>query len=139
MNYWLAKSEPSVFSYADLESRSREPWDGVRNFTAAKHLRAWQPGDRIFIYHSGDERAVIGVAEVISPPYPDPTATDPRWVAVDVRPLYRLRQPVTLRQIKQNPDFAAWELLRQSRLSVMPVTPEHWQKVHALGSTSPAE
>jgi len=137
MNYWLAKSEPTVFSYADLEQRIREPWDGVRNFAAAKHLRSWQPGDLVFIYHSGSERAIIGVAEVISPPYPDPTADDPRWVAADVAPRYRLQQPVTLQTIKQDPHFADWALLRQSRLSVMPVTAAHWQLLHQLANTQP--
>jgi predicted RNA-binding protein with PUA-like domain len=132
MSYWLAKTEPETFSYADLERLKKDMWDGVRNFTAAKHIKAMQPGDLILIYHSGKEKAIVGVAEAVSAPYPDPTSTDPRFVTIDVIPRYRLNRPVSLREIKARPEFAEWELVRQSRLSVMPVTASHWQLIMQL-------
>ena len=132
MNYWLAKTEPETFSYADLEEKQKDMWDGVRNFTAAQHINNMRPGDRILIYHSGKEKAVVGVAEVVSSPYPDPTSADARFVTVDVIPSYPLNRPVTLKEIKALPDFADWELVRQSRLSVMPVSIERWQLIRQL-------
>lgn len=135
MAYWLMKTEPDEFSYADLESRGREPWNGVRNMTALKHMRAMAPGDLFLFYHTGNERAVVGVGRVDTAAYPDPSETDPRWVMVDVVPAYRFTQPVTLSAIKADERFAAWELVRQSRLSVMPVPPELWQAVHEMGNT----
>jgi predicted RNA-binding protein with PUA-like domain len=133
---WLAKTEPDEFSYEDLERRGREPWTGVRNATALKHMRAMQPGDTVMIYHTGNVKAIVGVAEVVTAAYPDPTAEDPKHVAVDVVPRYRFVRPVTLSEVKANPAFAAWELVRQSRLSVMPVSGEHWELLHELGETA---
>lgn len=130
------KTEPEEFSYADLEQRGREPWNGVRNPTALKHMRAMQVGEEVLIYHTGNERAVVGVAQVITAAYPDPGAGDERFVVVDVAPVYRFERPVALAEVKADPDFAAWELVRQSRLSVMPVSPEHWRKLHSMGNTS---
>jgi predicted RNA-binding protein with PUA-like domain len=135
MPYWLMKTEPEDFSYLDLERRGREPWNGVRNATALKHMRAMQPGDLFLFYHTGREKAVVGVGHVVTPPYPDPQAGDPRFAVVDVVPAYRFQTPVTLAAIKADPAFAGWELVRQSRLSVMPVAPELWQYLHALGQT----
>ena len=132
MSFWLAKTEPETFSYADLERLKKDMWDGVRNFTAAKHIKAMQPGDLILIYHSGKEKAIVGVAEAVSAPYPDPTANDPRFVAVDIVPRYRLTRPVTLHEIKALDEFADWELVRQSRLSVMPVPANLWQLIMNL-------
>ncbi|WP_371377904.1 EVE domain-containing protein [Sporomusa aerivorans] len=132
MSFWLAKTEPETFSYADLERLKKDMWDGVRNFTAAKHIKAMQPGDLILIYHSGKEKAIVGVAEAVSAPYPDPTATDPRFVTVDIVPRYRLTRPVTLHEIKALDEFADWELVRQSRLSVMPVPANLWQLIMNL-------
>ena len=129
MSFWLAKTEPESFSYSDLERLGRDMWDGVRNFTAAKHLGSMTSGDQVFIYHSVSEKAIVGVAEVVSEPYPDPTADDHRFVTVDMIPRYRLTRPVTLAEIKAIPDFADWELVRQSRLSVMPVSKERWQLI----------
>lgn len=135
MAYWLMKTEPDEFSYGDLESRGREPWNGVRNFTALKHMRAMQPGDPVLIYHTGNERAVAGVGQVVGDAYPDPEAGDERFVIVDVAPLYRFRRPVTLAEIKADERFADWELVRQSRLSVMPVSEERWRWLHDMGET----
>ncbi|HWR43382.1 EVE domain-containing protein [Sporomusa sp.] len=132
MSFWLAKTEPDTFSYADLEHLKKDMWDGVRNFTAAKHIKNMHPGDLIFIYHSGKEKAIVGVAEAVSEPYPDPTSSDPRFVTVDVIPRHRLTRPVTLREIKALPNFSNWELVRQSRLSVMPVSESHWQLITKL-------
>jgi Protein of unknown function DUF55. len=133
--YWLMKTEPEEFSYDDLERKSPEVWDGVRNTVAARHLRAMKPGDLFLFYHTGDERAIVGVGRIVSEPYPDPTAPEGNWVAVDVAPAYRFRSPVTLAAIKADPRFADWALVRQPRLSVMPVTPEQWAWLHALGQT----
>lgn len=138
MGYWLMKTEPEVFSYSDLEKKAPEPWDGVRNAAAAKHMRAMQPGDLFLFYHTGNERAVVGVGRVLSQPYPDPTAESGNWVAVDTAPGYRFQSPVTLAAIKADPRFADWALVKQSRLSVMPVTPEQWAWLHEMGQTAPA-
>lgn len=127
--FWLLKTEPGEYSYADLEAAGRDRWDGVKNPTALRHLRAMVPGDRAFIYHTGRERAVVGVAEVVSPPYPDPDGDDPRWVVVDVLPRGRLVQPVSLATIKAESAFVGWELVRLPRLSVMPVPPAHWERI----------
>lgn len=136
MSYWLAKTEPTTFSYDDLERLKKDMWDGVRNFTAAKHIRSMKPGDLIYIYHSGEEKAIVGVAETVSEPYPDPTSSDPRFVTIDVIPRYRLKRPVTLREIKALHDFSNWELVRQSRLSVMPVSENHWLLIQKLSEHS---
>jgi predicted RNA-binding protein with PUA-like domain len=133
--YWLLKTEPGEFSYADLERLGRDRWNGVRNFAALGNMRKMAATDLAFIYHTGDEKAIVGVAEVVSPPYPDPGAGDDRFLVVDVAPRYRLARPVTLKEIKADPVFAAWELVRLARLSVMPVTETHWQKVLALAAT----
>jgi predicted RNA-binding protein with PUA-like domain len=138
MAYWLMKTEPEEFSYADLERKGREPWNGVRNPTALKHLRTMAAGDQFLFYHTGNERAVVGVGAVVQAAYPDPQAGDPRFVVVDVVPAYRFKQPVTLAAIKADSAFAQWELVRQSRLSVMPVSLEHWAQLHAMGETPTA-
>lgn len=132
MAYWLAKTEPEEFSYSDLERLGRDRWNGVRNFKALSHLRRMQPGDEVFIYHTGKEKAIVGVGKTASTAYPDPAAEDERFVVVDITPAYRLPRPVTLREIKANPVFAAWELARLPRLSVMPVSAEHWRLVHQI-------
>lgn len=132
MAYWLAKTEPESYSYTDLERLGRDRWNGVKNFAALKHISKMVPGDLVFIYHTGKEKAIVGVAEVVSPAYQDPDETDDRFILADVEPRYRLGRPVTLKEIKANPVFQQWELVRQSRLSVMPVTPEHWQMLHSM-------
>lgn len=132
MAYWLAKTEPESFSYADLQQLGHDRWNGVKNFAALKHIKNMKPGDLLFIYHTGKEKAIVGVAEIVSPPYPDPNETDSRFIVVDVEPRYLLSRPVTLKEIKATTAFHSWELVRLSRLSVMPVTQEHWQLVHVI-------
>jgi predicted RNA-binding protein with PUA-like domain len=129
MNFWLLKTEPDHYSYADLERDGATIWDGVANNTALMHIRTMQPGDLALIYHTGDQRQAVGLAEITSPPYPDPRAGDPKLVVVDLRPLRRLPQPVTLAAVKADPAFADFALVRQGRLSVVPVTPEQWRKL----------
>jgi predicted RNA-binding protein with PUA-like domain len=129
--YWLLKTEPGSYSFADLERDGTTPWDGVRNAAALKHLREMRPGDQVLIYHTGSERQAVGLAEVCSEPYPDPQATDGPPV-VDVRVLRRLTRPVALATIKAEPFFADFALVRQGRLSVVPVAPEQWERLLAL-------
>jgi len=135
MNYWLLKTEPETFSYADLESLGSDRWNGVRNFRALKYMRAMEPGDQLFIYHTGKEKAIMGVAVVLTSAYPDPEEQDTRYVVIDVKPVYMLNRPVTLQEIKSNSFFADWVLVKQPRLSVMPVTPAHWLEIHNLSNT----
>lgn len=132
MGYWILKTEPQAYSYADLSREGGTIWDGVSNNVALKHLRAMRPGDQALIYHTGDERRAVGLAEVTSAPYPDPQYNDPRLVVVDVRPLRPLPRPVELATIKADPFFAEFALVRQGRLSVVPVTPEQWSRLLAL-------
>lgn len=136
MTHWLMKTEPESFSYADLERLGKDRWNGVRNFKALKYMRQMQVGDLVFVYHTGKEKAIVGVAEVAKPFYPDPEAGDPRFIMVDVAPRYPLARPVTLKEIKQNPFFEEWELVHQPRLSVMPVREDHWEKVLELACIS---
>lgn len=126
MAYWLMKSEPHVYSWDDLVRDGATDWDGVRNNAARLHLRAMQPGDEAFFYHSGDERQVVGIMTITGPGKPD--GEDGAWVKVPVAPV-RALAPVTLKAIKAEPDLARMELIRQSRLSVSPVRPEEWAKV----------
>ena len=123
MAYWLMKSEPSSYSWDDLVRDGGTDWDGVRNNAARLHLRAMQPGDEAFFYHSMTDRAVVGVMRVTAPGKPD--GADGSWVKVPVEPVRALR-PVTLAQIKAEPTLAKMELIRQSRLSVAPVRDEEW-------------
>jgi predicted RNA-binding protein with PUA-like domain len=127
--FWLLKTEPEHYSYADLERDGTTVWDGVGNNTALMHIRTMQPGDLALIYHTGAERQAVGLAEITSAPYADPQAGDPKLVVVDLRPLRRLPQPVTLAAVKADPEFADFALVRQGRLSVVPVTPEQWSKL----------
>lgn len=133
MAYWLVKTEPSVFSWDDLVRLGRDRWDGVRNWAALRHIAAMQPGDQALFYHTGDERQVVGVCRVVSTPYPEPGQDHPKVVVVDVEPISRLAHPVTLAAIKADPAFAAWELVRQSRLSVMPVPEDLWRRIQGMG------
>jgi len=127
--FWLLKTEPEHYSYADLERDGATVWDGVANNAALLHIRSMQPGDLALIYHTGDQRQAVGLAEITSAPYPDPQAGDPKLVVVDLRPLRQLPQPVTLAAVKADPAFADFALVRQGRLSVVPVTPEQWGKL----------
>ena len=130
--FWLLKTEPEAYSYADLERDGATVWDGVSNNAALLHIRSMQPGDLALIYHTGDERRAVGLAEVTSAPYPDPRLDDPKLVVVDVRPLRALRQPVTLADVKAEPAFADFALVRQGRLSIVPVSPEQWRRLLAM-------
>ncbi|HVB09629.1 MAG TPA: EVE domain-containing protein [Bacillota bacterium] len=127
--YWLVKTEPGDFSYDDLVRLKRDRWDGVRNPGALKNMRSMHPGDLAFVYHTGDERRIVGICRVVSEPYPDPRADDPRWVVVDVEPVERVMRPITLAEIKADPTYKDWELVRQGRLSVMPVPEAIWQRL----------
>jgi predicted RNA-binding protein with PUA-like domain len=137
MAHWLVKSEPSAYSYAQLESDGRTAWTGVRNFEARNNLRAMAVGDVCLYYHSGPEKAVVGVAAVVKASYPDPTAKEEAkqadWSAVDLTPERRLRYPVTLAAVKGVPELSKMALVRKSRLSVTPVTEREFKKVLWLG------
>lgn len=137
MAFWLMKTEPEEFSYADLERRGHEPWNGVRNMAALKHMRAMQAGDQFLFYHTGNEKAIVGVGKITREAYPDLQSDDARFIMVDTAPAYRFERPVTLSEVKADLAFAEWALVRQSRLSVMPVSAEHWQQLHAMGKTTP--
>jgi predicted RNA-binding protein with PUA-like domain len=129
---WLLKTEPDDYAYADLERDGATVWDGVSNNAALMHIRTMRPGDLALIYHTGAERQAVGLAEVTSAPYPDPKAGDAKLVVVDVRPLRRLTRPVTLADVKAEPAFADFALVRQGRLSVVPVTPDQWRRLLAM-------
>ena len=129
MAYWLMKSEPSSYGWDDLVRDGGTEWDGVRNPTARINLRAMKIGDEAFIYHSMDERQIVGIMRIVREARPD--AKDPNWVSVRVEPV-RPIQPVTLKAIKAEPKLAQMELLRQSRLSVAPVRDEEWKRVLAM-------
>lgn len=135
MAYWLMKTEPKEYSYFDLEQAGEDIWDGVKNFQALKNIKNMRPGDLAFIYHTGREKSVIGIAEVVSNPYPDPHQTN--LANIRIAPKYRLNQPVSLAAIKQDKFFAGWELVRLPRLSVMPVPAEFWSKIHQMAGSLP--
>jgi predicted RNA-binding protein with PUA-like domain len=136
--YWLLKTEPGTYSWDDLVRDKRTVWEGVSNPVALKNIRAMNKGDLALIYHTGDQRAVVGVAEVVTNPYADPNAKDERVVVVDVKPKRKLTRPVTLDEFKADKTFAGWDLLRIGRLSVVPVPPAMWQRIEAL-SDKPEE
>jgi predicted RNA-binding protein with PUA-like domain len=129
MAYWLIKTHPSDFSYSDLEKVKSAVWDGVSNNTALMHIRAMRKGDLVLIYHSGPEKSVIGRAEIVSDPYPDPRGGDKKLVVVDIAPAGRLERPVPLDAVKKEKAFASFDLVRISRLSVMPVPAPMWKKL----------
>jgi predicted RNA-binding protein with PUA-like domain len=129
---WLVKEEPSSYSFADLERDGRTAWAGVRNALAQQHLRAMKAGDRVFFYHTGGEKAVVGIAKVVTGPRPDPADSSGTLQMVELAPVRRLKTPVTLAAIKTDPAFADFALVRISRLSVMPVTDREWAAIEAL-------
>lgn len=132
MAYWLFKEEPSHYSFDDLVRDKKTVWAGVENNLALIHLRNVTKGDRVFFYHTGDEKAVIGIMEVTKGSYPDPKQNNPRLVVVDVKPVGKLARAVTLAEIKANSKFANFGLVKISRLSVMPVTREQWVEIERL-------
>ena len=129
---WLFKTEPTAYSFDQLERDERTTWDGVKNPVARKHLRAIARGDRVLIYHIGDEKAVIGIATALSAGYADPKGKDERAVVVDVAAVKRLPRPVTLAELKARPSLASFPLVRQPRLSVMPVEASEWAEIEKL-------
>lgn len=131
-NYWLAKQEPSGprgYSFEDLKQDKTTVWDGVHNNLALKHMREMKPGDLVLFYHTGDERQAVGIMEVISKSYPNPEETKERFIVVDVKYKKSLKKPVTLDEMKKQKKFKNWELIRISRLSVMPVPKEIWDSI----------
>ena len=130
---WLLKTEPGEYSFDDLESEGRGCWDGVRNPVALRNLRLMKKGDRVFVYHTGGEKAVVGTAEVVRDAYPDPKGKNERLVVVDVEPRGRLARPVTLAEMKAIAELAESPLVRQGRLSVVPVTAAQWKAIEARG------
>ena len=133
---WLLKTEPTTYSYDQLEKEGRTTWDGVRNNLALAHLRAMKTGDRLLIYHTGAEKAVIGLAKVAQAAYPDPKQDDPKLVVVDVVPERRLERPVTLAEVKAEASLKDLALVRMGRLSVMPVTPAQWKRLLEMGGSA---
>ena len=127
--FWLVKSEPSAYSWANLVADGKTAWTGVRNFTARNNLRAMRKGDQVFFYHSVVGKEVVGIAKVVCEAYADPTATEGDWSAVDLAPEKTLGRPVTLEEIKQKPQLKAMALLRLSRLSVQPVTSAEFEEI----------
>lgn len=127
MRYWLLKSEPSVYSWDRLVADGRTHWNGVRNHQAANNLKAMKPEDRGFFYHSNEGREIVGIVEIVREAYPDPSDETGRFVMVDVKPLCPVATPVTLAAIKAEPGLADFGLVRQGRLSVVPVTAEEWR------------
>ena len=131
--YWLVKSEPETYSWTDLVRDKRTDWTGVRNYAARLHLRAMQPGDQVFVYHSGDDKSVIGIARVTKAAFPDTTADEEGWVAVELAAVAPLKEPVTLTRIKADAVLKGMTFVRQSRLSVSPVTPAEFTRLKKLG------
>lgn len=127
MAYWLFKTEPDCYSYADLEKDGRTIWDGVANNLALKYMREVRKGDLALVYHTGDEKAAVGICEVVSEPYVDPKLGDPKMVVFDVKPKKKLAKPVTLAQVKAEKALADFLLVKNARLSVMPVTDQQWK------------
>jgi len=133
---WLVKEEPTHYAFDALVEDKTAVWSGVRNALAQRHLRAIKEGDRIFYYHTGDEKAVVGIAKAVSDPYPDPEDAAGKYVAVDIAPVKRLPRPVTLAEIKADAAFKDFALVRIARLSVMPVTDAEWTRIERMAATS---
>ena len=129
---WLVKEEPTHYSFDAFVKDRKAVWSGVRNALAQRHLRAIAKGDRIFYYHTGDEKAVVGIAKALSGPYPDPEDPAGKYVAIDIAPVKRLPRPVTLAEIKADAAFRGFPLVRIARLSVMPVTDEEWARIERM-------
>jgi len=129
MAYWLAKSEPSTYSWDDLVKEKQTCWSGIRNYAARIHMRNMKKGDEVFFYHSNEGVEIVGIAKVIKEAYPDPTTDDDRWVAVDLKPVRKLKNPVTLDAIKKETRLKEMALVRISRLSLQPVSDEEWEIV----------
>jgi predicted RNA-binding protein with PUA-like domain len=131
-SFWLVKSEPAKYAFADLVRDGRTVWDGVRNHAAASHLKAMKVGDEVLYYHSQEGLAVVGVAKVVKEAFPDTTDPSGRFVAVELAPVRELKRPVTLAEMKATPALSGLEMIRQGRLSVSPVRPEEWKTIFAM-------
>ena len=134
-SYWLVKSEPAKYAFADLQRDGRTVWDGVRNNAAALHLKAMRLGDQVLYYHSQEGLEVVGVAEVVREAFLDPSDPAGRFVAVELKPVRALPRAVTLQEMKANPALAGLEMIRQSRLSVSPVRPDEWAEIVRMAGT----
>lgn len=132
MNHWLVKSEPAAYSWDDLVKDGKTAWTGVRNFQARNHLKAMKKGDTVLFYHSVTGKCIVGEAEVVREAYPDATAKEGEWVCVDLKPLKPLARPVSLEEIKKEEKLAEIGLLRQSRLSVMPLKAGEYKIIQSL-------
>jgi predicted RNA-binding protein with PUA-like domain len=137
MAYWLLKSEPAKYSWDQMVADGRTHWDGVRNHQAANNMRAMQPGDRAFFYHSNEGRDIVGIVEIVRPFYPDPDDASGRFGLVDVAPVMPVKKPVSLSALKAVPELRDMALLRQSRLSVCPVSNQEWQVICRMAEISP--
>ena len=133
-NFWLVKQEPSSYSWSDFVSEGRTSWTGVRNYAARNNLRRMRKGDEVLFYHSGEEKAVVGVAKVVRPAYHDPTGGTEDWSTVDLKPVRPLKRPVSLHEIKKEPSLKKIPLVRQSRLSVMPLDPRDFRLISKMGA-----
>ncbi|HYG03149.1 MAG TPA: EVE domain-containing protein [Chryseosolibacter sp.] len=130
MNYWLVKTEPETYSWKNLVSDKKTTWDGVRNFQAKNHLKAMKPGDKVFVYHTGDEKAIVGIGTVSKEPFPEPN--DTAWTAVELKPEKALKSPVTLSEVKADKRLSEMKLVRVARLSVQPVKKEEFDIIIAV-------
>jgi predicted RNA-binding protein with PUA-like domain len=135
MNYWLIKSEPSTYAYERLEKDKSTVWDGVRNYAARINLRAMKKGDMLLFYHSNEGKEIVGIAKVLKEAFPDPTAKEGDWVAVEIAPYKKIKKTITLEQIKADKILKSMELVRLSRLSVSPVRKEEFDRVLELSET----
>jgi predicted RNA-binding protein with PUA-like domain len=136
---WMVKQEPETYSWDDFVRDGKTDWTGVRNFQARNNLRTMKVGDRVLFYHSGTGKCVVGIAEVAKAAYPDPTVDDPQWVAVDLKPVKPLKAEVPLAAIRYNPKLANLPLIRQSQLSVMPLTKDEFEVIVKMGSGKKAK
>lgn len=134
-SYWLVKSEPFKYPFERLVTEKKTTWDGVRNFEARNHLRAMKTGDQLLFYHSNEGKEIVGIAKVVRAAYPDPTAEDGDWSVVDVAPVKALAAPVALATIRDDKKLSEMQILKRSRLSVVPVTPAEFKRVLELGKT----
>jgi predicted RNA-binding protein with PUA-like domain len=135
--YWMVKQEPETYSWDDFVSDGRTDWSGVRNYQARNNLRQMKVGDKVLFYHSGKEKAVVGLAEVVKSAYPDPTTNDSQWVAVDLKPTKALRTPVPLAAIRYDKRLSQLPLIRQSQLSVMSLDKDEFDVIVGMGNSKP--
>jgi predicted RNA-binding protein with PUA-like domain len=134
-SHWLVKSDPDTYGWDELVKDGKTRWDGVRNPQARNNLQAMSAGDLALFYHSGEDKEIVGVAKVVKAAYPDPTTDDERWVVVDLAPVAPFAQPVSLADVKRDTSLAKIALVRQGRLSVMPIEPRAFARILALGKT----